>query len=131
MKTVQEDIYTTLTSDATLKTLLDSTSTNGKVFSIVPKNFEDFPCLTYMMLDSIGRTVPTGVEDMTLEFRVFGANKTVCENIVERVKELLQYRQNWDKNIVWIRYSGELDLPEEDRDLWSKVFRFRVWGKKS
>lgn len=129
MKSVQEDIYTVLVADSTLKTLLKGTSTNSKIFPIIPDNFEDFPCLTYLIVESDSRTVPYNATDIILEFRVFGINKTVCENIKERVREILQYRQNWNKNIVWIRYSGELDLPEEDRSLWSKVFRFRIWAK--
>lgn len=129
MKTIQEDIYTVLTGDSTLDTLLGATSTNSKIFGTIPKNFESFPCLTYQVFSGDSRTVPPNARDIILEFRVFGKNKTVCEDVVARVYTLLQYRQNWDKNIVWIRYSGELDLPEEDRDLWSKVFRFRIWGK--
>lgn len=131
MKSVQEDLYTVLTGDSTLDSLLGATATNSKIFPIIPKNFESFPCLTYEVWDSDSVSVPVGSGELWIEFRAFGANKTVCENITERVKELLQYRQNWNKNLVWIRYSGELDLPEEDRDLWSRIVRFRCWVKKS
>lgn len=131
MKTVLEDFFSTLKSDTTLKNLLGGTTTNSKIFPIIPKNYEAFPCLTYQVWDEDSQSIPIGSGELVIEYRAYGKDKTVCENIIERVKELLQYRQNWDKNIVWSRYSGGLDLPEEDRNLWSRIMRVRVWVKKS
>jgi len=129
MKTVQEDIYSVLTADATLDGLLGATSSNSKIFPIIPKNFESFPCLVYKIVDSISATVPNGSRIIVIELRVFAKDKTICENIFARINALLNYRQNWNKNIVYIRHSGELDLPEEDRDLWSKIIRYQIWAK--
>jgi hypothetical protein len=129
MKTIQEEIYRVLTADATLDSLLEVSTNNSKIFPKVPKNFESFPCIAYSIVESSTATVPNGARFIIIEFRVFGKTKTLCENIAERIHILLNYRQTWNKNIVYIKHSGELDLPEEDRDLWSKVLRYQVWAK--
>lgn len=128
MKKQQVNIYTTLKNDTTLATLLGATGSNNKIFPIIPDNFEDFPCLTYSIVDSNFRTTPKNTQDITIEFRVFGSNKTVCEDIFERVNTLMNYLQDWNKSIIYVKQSAELDLPEEDRSLWSKVIRYSVWA---
>lgn len=129
MKKVLEEIYKILTTDTSLLSLLESTSGNKKIFPEIPANWENFPCLTYAIVDSYSATVPNNSRITVLELRVFAKNTTICENVFDRIDALLQYKQDWSKNIVYIRQSGELDLPEEDRKLSSKVMRYQVWCK--
>ena len=129
MRKNQEDIYAVLTADAQLKTLLGATAGNTKIFPVIPDNFEDFPCMAYSVMGGTFRSYPHGTEDLTLEFHIYDKDKTHCEDIFKRLNDIINYLQKYDKTIVYVKQSSEIDLPEADRKLWGKVIRYQVWTK--
>ena len=133
MKKLQEGVYTVLSGDSQLKTLLGATTLNTKIYPIIPDNFEAFPAIAYSVVGGSFRTAPHGSEDMDLEFHIYADNtsnqgKAQCENIFTRLNYLMNYLQDWSKTITYIKLGSEIDLPEKDRKLWGKVVRYQVWS---
>lgn len=130
MQTVEKYIYAKLKSDTSLARILEATSRNSKIFPIVPIEFEDYPCLTYEVIDENTNTTPKNTELVEMEFKAFSkgySNRSKCEAIIQSVFENLQYCKNIDNKIIYMKQVMRDDIPEQDRDLYSIMVRYQVW----
>jgi hypothetical protein len=100
---------------------------------MITDQFEDFPCITYEVVEGSFRTVPKKVEDMVVEIRIWikarpeNGSFGLLEDIHTRVNTLLNYYVERMNPIVYMRQDGEFFIPEQDRQLYSKVVRYRLW----
>lgn len=124
-----QDIYTILKGSNTLKTYLGGTSTDSKIYPAIADKFENFPCLTYAVIDSSHRTVPHNIQDITLQFDIFVRNdRALIENIYTTVNNLLNYYQDTNR-LVYVKQILERDSNETDRQLYRKTIRYQLWTR--
>jgi len=131
MQTQTSIIYTKLSTDATMLSLLDGNSSDTHIYPFDANKFETFPCITYEEVGSPARVIPQNSEDMVLEFHIFSrTSRQNVEDIYTRLNNLLNYYYTSSpNNIFWIRRTLATDLLESDRQLHHKVVRFHIWGR--
>ncbi len=133
MKPVQEKIYTILSGDATLQTLLGGTASDKKIYPSISDKFEAFPCITYSVIAGEFRSVPKYARDITIEFHIYAKSypnrnsKSTVEDIFARMNTVLNYYSDTTPLIRYLRQSLEMDVPETDRQLFGKVVRYTAW----
>lgn len=135
MQTVTKKIYSILASDSQLSTLLEATVGDTKIYPSISDQFEEFPCITYEVVDGTFRSKPANTQDMVIQLNVFCKDsatyqgKEKLENIFSRVNTLLNYYFDTDPTIVYVRQANEIDQNETDRLLFHKVLRYRIWSR--
>lgn len=130
MQTQLKKIYTLLASGSALKTLLNGSIYDTKIYHSLQNSFEKFPCVTYDIVSSNFRTVPIKSQDITLEINIYSKkDHQNVEDIFTEINLLMNYYKNTTQDIVYIRHSYETDLDETDRKLFRKVVRYQIWAK--
>lgn len=71
MKVHQEEIYTLLSGDSTLRGLLNATTIDTHITSIKTAQLEVFPCITYAVSDGVFNTVPLHTQNIIIEFHIY------------------------------------------------------------
>lgn len=125
-------LYSILKNDATLASLLGGTATDSRIYPVLNKQLEVFPCITYLEIDEGFNTVPRRTLNIVVNLSIYSkTSKGFVESVANRVNELLNYYKDTDDTIIYIKQvGGGADLPEPDRQLYRKLLRFRIWGKQ-
>jgi hypothetical protein len=140
MPELQEYIITTISSDATLRTMLGGSASDKRIYPDVNNKFEVFPCVTYRIIGGDENEKPANTYQATVEFKAFvsfddptNTPKTTAEELINRVHSVFR-----KLNIV-TTVSGKvykmfntqmtllIDSPQEDRLLYGKIMRFDCW----
>lgn len=134
MKNVKQAIYTLLSTDSQLQTLLGGTVSDTKIYPMISDTFELFPCITYKNVSGGMRIYPPNVEDLVFEFSIYcknvpGGGQDKVEDIFTRLDNLLNYYGNQFNPVVYVLRTVDTDLNESDRQLFRKVVRYRIWAK--
>lgn len=132
MREIAEKIVSLLQSDATLQTLLAGTATDKRVYPDTVNKFETFPCVTYREEDGSENTVPRNTQVSLFELKSFSnVSLDQVDQINERVKAILKYySSDTPIRFFWTKKELETDLEFDDRLLFCKILRYRIWTRK-
>lgn len=130
MKSLLEQIYTILSTDTTLQSLLGNPADKG-VYPYYVDQPERFPCVTCELISSSENTTPSDTQLSTVEFRTFSQRGiSQAENINERVRLLLKYYGSDTPNrVYWAVKTLEIDNPANTRNLQGKIVRYDFYTR--
>jgi hypothetical protein len=130
MTPILEKIYTILSTDATLQTLVGGGATDKRIYPFTVDEPEEFPCVTYENIGGDENSVPINTQEIEIELRSYSKKSMLEANqIMERVKVLIRYLGSDSPRIYWSKKTLEIDNPSNDRNLKGKITRFRFWSK--
>lgn len=131
MKVQLVKLYSLISADVTIRSLLGSTSEDSGIYPVLNKQLERFPSITYLENDEGFNTVPKNTLNIVVDFNIYSkTSKAHVENIATRLNEVLNYYKDTDATIIYVKQVSGADLPEPDRQLYRKLVSFRVWGRK-
>lgn len=130
MKIHKIKVFNILSADATLKSLLEATDNDPRIYPLTTEQLEVFPCITYATLNGAFRTVPRKTLDIIIELHIYSKSSvSAVEDIAAEVNNLLNYYIDVDPTIVYMKQILDEDMLEDDRELHHKVVRYQLWGR--
>lgn len=130
---IEDTVTTYLKSDATLDTLLGSSSGNSKFYPNIPK---EEPTAPYVLYDaSAGDESDEHVHEDRIQYTICSPLKSAVEAIAHRIRVLLDvkdfiqdnlYSTNTNYYIYYSSYSGGSAPFEPVREQWQIVLFFNV-----
>lgn len=128
MQTTVKQVIAILQADSALQTLLNGTTSDKRIYPKTPNQAESFPCIVYAVIGSNYRAAPAGAQDVNIQFDIFStASKQVTEDVFTRLVALLNYIDNKYSNIVYVIQTAEVDSNPNDRQLFIKTVRFKIF----
>lgn len=123
MKDIKTTIYSTITDDATFKTLTGATATDKRLYQQFPPDQidESNPWVTYRTTTS-SPVLDTGEitdPDLVFVFDIWGIDADAIEDVFDRIQVLLD-RQRFnttDHDVLYTRLDAFNDLAEVQPDL--------------
>lgn len=147
MKNIDRWIYSTLTGDSTLVSLLDGDEDDPRIYTAYPPKSislsEDGSdaYIIYMLIASgeIGLDAVFRMQrpDEVYQISIFSKSKNRRDNVFERVDALLNRIHDADITgwiVRWIRRVGQREIYEVDDHIYHKALDYRmegIWEKVS
>ena len=138
MKDILSKFVDILKADATLATLMGTTTPNNYVFvgpvDIVVEEQSDLqiPQINMHVISEFFNTVPQDTRETRVQIDVWSRkNEVQVADMYERIAELLNYQIS-DKNsthIFWQRVGGMTEQYESDVRIWHYSVDFMVWSQ--
>lgn len=131
MRQIAEKIVALLQADSTLQTLLGGTADDKRIYPDTVNKFEVFPAVTYREEDGSQNTVPKNTQSSLFELKSFSnISEDQVSQINERIKVLLNYyASDTPIRFFWFKKEVEADIEFDDRLLFCKILRYRIWTR--